>query len=307
MPAHTWAYHARTALASIRATPVMQAVAVSTIAVALLVFGGCLLLLLNVDRLSQDWGRDIRLIAFLAEDTAPERLDALAQTLEAWPEIEAVEAMTPARSLAAFRDSLGEDGDVLDGVSPEVMPASLEITLISALRTPEGLGGIAWRLSSMAGLDDVEQVAYGRALLERVRALRDLLRIGGLVVAIFVLCAVAFIIANTIRLGLYARRDELEIMQLVGATEGFIRAPYYIEGVFQGVLGAGVGLLLLWAAFMILAPGPQAMVQFELGRIRLYFLPPLILAAMLAGGAALGALASHISVNRFLRAQEALD
>ncbi|MFN3200466.1 MAG: cell division protein FtsX [Bradymonadia bacterium] len=304
---YQWGYHVQTALRSIKATPVMQAVAVSTIAVALLVLGGFLLLLVNVERLSRDWGQEIKVIAFLAEDASEQRLEEIRAQVEQWPEVAAVQVKTRHAALADFKESLGADKGVLDGVDPSVMPASVELSLEPEHRDEAGLAEMAARLSGIDSLGEVEQVVYGRTLLERIKALRELLRMGGIVVAVFVLFAVAFIISNTIRLGLYARRDELEIMQLVGATEGFIRAPYYLEGVLQGLLGAATGIVLLWAVFMMLAPGEQAVVDLQLGRIKVYFLDRWLIAALFAGGAALGALASHVSVNRFLRAREPLD
>ena len=294
-------YFSGKASASVQATPVVQLISVTTIAVSLMVLGVVITVVLNVDRLAERWGQQVRVVAFLAGDAGPEALGRAHATVAAWEEVLAVTTRTREQAMAEFRASLGRDGALLDGVDASLVPASIEVALREAHRTPATMGAVATRLRQLREVGQVDHVDYGQDLVARLHGLRDLLRLSGLVVGALVALAVVFIISNTVRLGLYARREELEIMQLVGATDRFIRAPFYLEGAFQGTLGALVGILLLWAVYRLILPAGERVLQFDLLQVRIDFPPALILAALVVGAAGVGVLASHLSTTQFLR------
>jgi cell division transport system permease protein len=296
-----WAlYFIRRAAASVRQSPVMQLVAVSTIGVAMLVLAGLLTVLQNMSALVDRWGEQVHLVAFLDAELPAARLDAVLGEIGAWPEVAGVTPRTRAEALAELQTALGPDSALLEGVDPSILPASIEITLVEAQRSPAVRAALADKLRSLPSLGPVEQVEYGQALLGRLEDARDLIRAGGLIVGVLVALAVVFIISNTVRLALYARRDELDIMRMVGATHRFIRAPYYLEGAFQGALGALLAIAGLRLSVDVLAPDGGAI---TVGMMRLpIVLPPLQwLALMVLGAAAVGVLASHLSAGRFLR------
>ena len=294
-------YFTRQALGSMRQAPWVQLVAVSTIGISLLVLSAFLMVLSNVDALSQAWGQSVRLVAFLKETATPADRGDLAQRIGAWPEVATVTVRTPEEALAEFKAELGGDGALVDGLGAELMPASLEIDLRPEQRGEAMLAALAERLRALPQMSSVDDIAYGQDILERLRGFRDILRLAGLVVSGLVALAVVFIVSNTVRLAMFARREEIEIMHLVGATERFIRAPFYIEGALQGVLGAGVATGLLYALWRFLVPGGET----TLHGIPFDFLAWPTLAGIAAGAGLVGVLASHFSVGSFLRGRGA--
>lgn len=296
-------YFTRKAAQSIRQSVLVQVVAISTIAISMVVFGAFLLLLGNLDSLTARWSAEARIVAFLAEDAGPSRLNLAERTVRAWPEVESVEVLSRAEALSRFRTALGRDAALLDGIDPALVPASITLRLKPFARTPEQMEALSIRLGQLTGLGAVEKLDQGQDLVRRLRDVQALLNALGGILAALVACAVIFIISNTVRLTLYARRDELEVMQLVGATDRFIRIPVYLEGVFQAVLGAALALIVLWLGLrLVAADGVLRFGQFET--------PVVFLSAggcvgllLLAGLVGLGA--SHLASSRFLRQRTA--
>ncbi len=294
-------YFTSKATASVKATPVVQLISVTTIAVSLMVLGVVVTLVLNVDLLADRWGQQVRIVAFLEADATPETLQEVEARVSTWDEVLTVNTRTREQAMMEFRAALGRDESLLDGIDPGLVPASVEVALHEDHRDPEAMGKVATRLRQLEGLGEVDHVDYGQDLVARLHGLRDFLRLGGLVVGVLVALAVVFIISNTVRLGLYARREELEIMQLVGATDRFIRAPFYLEGAFQGMVGALVGVVLLWAVYRLVLPAGERVLQFDLLQVRIEFPPFYMLFLLVLGSTAVGVLASHLSTTRFLR------
>jgi|JI10StandDraft_1071094.scaffolds.fasta_scaffold273625_2 cell division transport system permease protein len=294
------AYFLRRTRQSIQQSPVVQTVAISTIAIAVTVLGAFLLLLRNLDHLADRWAAEARLVAFLAEDAGPSQL-ALAQSEVArWPEVEEVTSLTRPEALSSFRKALGRDAALLDGIDPALIPASLTLRLRPEARDPAVMEGLAARLSSLPGLGAVEKLDHGQDLVGRFRDFQGLLGLAGGVLATLVAFAVVFIISNTVRLTLYARQQELEIMQLVGATDAFIRAPVYLEGAFQGLLGAGLAVALLGLAHRLLLGGAPVL-RFGQLEVPLSFLSWPTAVGLVLGAGLVGVLAAHLASGRFLK------
>lgn len=294
-------YFLRKAWQSIRQSPLVQVVAISTIAISMVVLGAFLVLMQNLDALAERWSAEARIVAFLAEDAGPSQLERARIEAQAWAEVESVEVLTRADALTRFRTALGQDAALLDGIDPTLVPASITLRLKRDARTPSQMEALSIRLGRLAGLGAVEKLDQGQDLVRRLADVQALLKALGGVLAALVACAVIFIISNTVRLTLYARRDELEVMQLVGATDRFIRAPVYLEGIFQAVLGAAAALLLLWLGVRFVAgDGVLRFGQFE---TRVSFLGSLTCAALIGLAAVVGFAASHLAATRFLRSR----
>ncbi len=284
----------RTALRSITASPVVQLVAISTIAVALMVLGAVELTLYNLDRLVDRWAGGADLVAFAAGETPDDVLPTLADRIAGWPEVETATPRTRAEALVDLRRAFAAEPALLDGVDPAVVPAVIEITVAPAHRARRA--ALIARLTALPAFAAADAVDDGADLVARLERLRGLARAAGAVMAALALLAVVFIISNTIRLTLYARREELEILRLVGATDAFIRAPCAIEGAVQGAAGAAAATLALWALTRTL---PLTELVGAAGPIE--FLPPATIAIGVLGAAAVGVIASHLATGRFLR------
>jgi len=283
----------RRAVEAMARGPFMTAVAVGTIFVATLVTGLFAATLTAGERLLAAWAGDVHISVYLKPGADR---GAAARAAEAVAGGRVVEAVTPAEALRRLRASLGPEAPALEGVGPEVLPASVEVRAPGAsLAEARALAG---RLQAVPGAQEVD---FGNAWLERVEALLRRLRWTGLVLFGVLSLGTAVLVSNTLRLGVFARRDEIEIMKLVGATDAYVEIPFLIEGVLQGICGAGLAVLALLAAHALLAPrlAAAAGVVAPLGRADV--LPASLVLALLGGGAALGLVASALAVGRFLR------
>ncbi|MCA9537921.1 MAG: permease-like cell division protein FtsX [Myxococcales bacterium] len=285
----------------IASAPVMQLVAVSTIAVAVFVLGVVLAIGVNLDAVVERFGARAQIVAFLADAADDAALNAAATTARGWPEVESVRAVDRAAALADLRAALGSDATALEGVDPTVLPGVLEVTLRSGVDAA-ARDAVLGRLKALPALGEAGALDDGRDVLARLARVRDALRLAGAVVAGLVLLAMIFIVSNTIRLTLFARRDELEIMRLIGATDAFIRGPCYLEGAFQGALGALLAVALLFALHGALPADTLADVDLLPRPLR--FLGAGALTALVLGSTAVGVLASHLAAGRFLRGQD---
>ncbi len=212
--------------------------------------------------------------------------------------VEQVGYVSPAAAMKRFSQRLGEDAVLLQGVRSDLLPASFELTLRPEFRSQQG---VAMIIEQLDHLIPVEDLRYGQSWLERFNNFVNMLRFVGVFLGGFLLFATVFIVANTIRLTLYARRDELEIMALVGATMRFIKIPFMLEGAIQGFVG-GLLLLIFLSFFfsIIISRGLHtfwlAPVDFEL-----LFLTPVQQLMLVLAGVALGVVGSFSSLRRFVR------
>lgn len=280
---------ARTSIHGLRASPVTSGVAVATIAVSLLLVGAFALLVSNMERLLDRFGQDIRVSAFLEEGLAAEDQRRLLARVRAAPGVESVELVTKEAALERFRASGAERAALLEGLEENPLPASLEISLVPDRRTAEGLDQLAASLDGVAGIDDV---GYGHEWVEGYARAVGLIRTLGFVIGGVLTLATVLIVANTIRLAIVARRDEISILRLVGAGRTFVAVPFVIEGMLAGLAGGGLALLLLYALFLALAPGLRGSLELLLGQVPPAFLSGGAAFWLVASGAGLGALGS---------------
>jgi len=283
----------RRALEAMARGPFMTAVAVGTIFVAVLVTGLFAAALHGAERLLAAWAGEVRISVYLQPGADLAAARAAAERLAGGREVEAV---PPAEALRRLRASLGEEAPVLEGVAAEALPASVEV------RAP-GVDLAAARALARAleAVPGAETVDFGNAWLERVELLLRRLRLAGVLLFGAMCLGTAVLVSNTLRLGVYARRDEIEIMKLVGATDAYVEAPFLIEGVLQGLLGAGLAVGALHAAHALLAPRVAAAVGLAAPLARGDLLPGRLVLALLGGGAALGLVSSALAVGRWLR------
>ncbi len=287
------AYFVRRAVDALRRGPFVALVAVGTIFVAVLVTGLFGAVLSGAERLLDAWGGEVQISVYLRPGADLEAARAAAEGIAAG---RAVEAVTSRTALQRLKASLGDEAGVLEGVGEQALPASVEVRAPGI--TLEGARLLASQLEAVPGAAEVD---YGNAWLERLETFLRRARLVGLVLMGALSVATAVLVANTLRLAVYARRDEIEIMKLVGATDGFVGTPFLIEGLLQGLLGAGMAVLALLGAQAALLPRLAATVALAGRLTRADVLPTPLLLALLAGGALLGLLASSLSLLRFLR------
>ena len=291
--AYKWLLFVRTAIRGIASSPVTSGVSVVTIGVTLVLVGAFALLLRNMEELLDQFGDDLRVTAYLESDVSGEALRALEDRVRAIPGVEDVEALSQDEALERFRASVGSGSALLDGLDVNPLPASLEISLRDERRSAEGMEAVASAIEGFAG---VESLSSGRDWVEGYLRAVALVRGVGVGLGIILALATLLIVANTIRLGIYARRDELEILSLVGASRPFVQTPFLLEGLVQGAAGGAIALGLLYALFRLALPGFEFGLELLVGTApRFFSLGEALI--LVAGGAGLGLFGSAAALS----------
>jgi cell division transport system permease protein len=287
------AYFVRGALDSMRRRPHVTLVAVVTIWVAVFVTGLAAAALSAGERLLAGFAGDVQVAVYLEKGADVAAARDAARAMAGGRKVEVVR---PADAMARLRASLGDDGALLEGVEAEVLPASIEVN--AAGLTVLQVRALADRLKKVPGAKDVDD---GNAWLDGAEQLLAGLHAAGLALFAGLALGTAILVSNTLRLGVFARRDEIEIMKLVGATNAFVQAPFLIEGLIQGLLGALLAALALLGVRAALAARLGALLHDSAALSRAALLPGRLLGALVLGGAVLGLLASALAVSRHLR------
>jgi len=259
----------------------------ATIALALFVLGGFLVVTANLQRLGAEWSNSAELSVYLKDDASPAERQAVEAVLVPGDVVASREYVSKADALARFKQTFGELAATMDGAGENPLPASIEVRLRPGPGTSAAVDALGTRLREMPGVADVR---YDRQWLNRVMSAIAVIRGVGLALGIILTIAAALTVANVVRLALHARRDELEIMQLVGAPQAFIRGPFVMEGVLQGGVGALLALLALGAAFLALRGRYLVPLASAMNMNSISFLPVELCILLVVGGMAVGCL-----------------
>jgi cell division transport system permease protein len=263
-----------------------------TIALALFVLGGFLAVTANLERLGADWSNSAELSVYLKDDISPDQRRAVEALVGPGDLIDTHEYVSKAAALTRFKQTFGDLASAIDGVGANPLPASLEVRLRPGPPAGSGVDLLAAQLRQMAGVADVR---YDRQWLTRVLSAINMIRGVGLFLGLVLTIAASLTVANVVRLALYARRDELEIMDLVGAPPAFVRGPFIMEGVLQGGIGALLALIALAVAFFAMRGRYLIPLASALNMSSIGFLPAELCVLMIAGGMAVGCLGGVVA------------
>ncbi len=274
----------------------------ATMAVTLFVFGAFMLLQINLEQLLKGWGEQIQITAYLNKNLGTSEIPAALARVQAWPEVERVRLISQEQAWRDFQTALGAQSGMLDGLPRDVLPASLEISLKPAHRDSPMVEQIAARLR---GEKQFASVEYPQQWVERLGLIVLAVEwakwsLGGLL-----FLATFFIVGSAVKLALLARQDEIEIMQLVGASEELIQAPFVLEGMIQGLAGSALSVAMLWGLFVLARSEFPTLAGFMAPLVRPQFLDPASITLVLASGGLLGAAGSLFSLRRFIRTWKA--
>jgi cell division transport system permease protein len=276
----------RTALSSFRRAPLLSALTITTIAFSLFAFGLFGLVALNIRTALQRIEERVEIRAFVVDGTPVERMVEVSTEIGAYGEVQSVDVISQEQALERARKELGEFRDVFES---EFLPASLDIKLKPGHRDPTTVRRIADRLRDVDVIDDIR---FGEEWIAQLYKLRNIAGVVGSALGLAFAAVAVIIIGATIRMAVMARAKEISIMHLVGATDGFIRRPFLIEGSIKGVCGGVLALGFTWIALHMLA----RYLQFE----TMFFNRQVALFGVLFG-ALIGLLGSAVSVGRHLR------
>lgn len=295
---HWTLYFGRRALRNIREEWALNLRVVLGFSLMLFVLGTFLLLGANLRSLIEHWGEQLQITAYLKKGLEEKKAREIARMVEALPEVEGADYIPESVALRRFRADLGSMAGVLDGLEENPLPASIEIRVPPGMRAGEEIGRIA---RQVGGLEGVEQVEYGQEWVERYQAVLGAVSALGAGLGAILLFVSWGSISNLIQLTVYARKDEIEILKLVGATNRFVRAPFLVEGIFQGLAASLLAVGFIFLLYRFTFGRLEARLGGFFGPSDLSFLSGGQVAALVAGSISVSVLAGLIATARHMR------
>lgn len=294
MKLRTSEYFIQETLRSLRRNNWMSFASVGTVAVSLFVLGVFLLLVLNMNRLASSLESQVQISVYLADGLSESARKNIASDIEALRGIEEIRYVPKEEAKERLAKRLGDQKYLLDALGEKnPLPDSFEVVLKSPALVETAAAAIT-------RMDGVEQAKYGQDVIEHLFAITRLIRIFGLALMVLLAGATLFIISNTIRLTVFARRKEVAIMKYVGATDWFIRWPFLLEGMVLGFVGGVLAAIALQSFYAAMAAKIYETLAF-FPLLPQYPYMYYVSAAILLSGMGIGALGSTISLKRFLK------
>jgi cell division transport system permease protein len=300
----TFARHVREGVKSVVRNGWMSFASISAISISLFVLGSFLMLALNVNNLASQFESQVEIRVYFKVDTPQQQMDALQRRIAEIPQVKRITFIPKEEGLKQLREMMGEEGqELLEGLEGEDNPvndaAQVEVT------DPHLVAQVAQQIQSFDQTNNppiIEQINYGKGTVEKLFKITQIVRFVGIVFVLLLAFTSMFLISNTIKITIVARRREIGIMKLVGATNGFIRWPFFIEGALLGLIGSVIpAVVLLWGYAEL-----YKQTQANLGLLLIRLIPVreliLILPGLLLGiGIMIGIWGSLLSVRKFLR------
>jgi cell division transport system permease protein len=277
---------------SLRRNLLMTLAAIMTVAVSLFLLGGVMVLSEIVGRAVHRIENQVEVNIFLRNDITPDQRTDLEGLVSGMPEVKGVEYISKEKAYEEFKELYRESPEIYENVDQDILPASYRIEL----RNPKSAQAVSTRLEGQPGVDEVQ---FGGDDVKKLLNLIGVVRRGTFIAVAFILTAAVLLIANTIRLAIFARRREIAIMKLVGATNWFVRVPFIFEGMAEGAMGAVMaGAIIFGTKFLLLDKAQESILFLPLtvGVDSLFK----ILAVLVAVGMAVGAIGSGLALRRFL-------
>ncbi len=273
-------------------------ITISIIVVSMLIFSAFTLIAFNLTNVLKIWEDKIEILAYLKQGTSSREVEPLLNKTRLLEGIEVVRYVSPYDAMDFMGTKLGRQKSLLQGIQPTVLPPSFEIQLKKDYRNSTKIKEVVRDLEK---IPQFEEIQYGQEWVETFSVLVHILRLTQWILGGLLLIGIVFIISNALQLSISSRREEIEVMHWVGASSGFIRVPFYVEGLLQGLLGGGFAILFLFllhrGLFLYIPPSMQAWLE----KIPVLFLPPETIAWILSGGMVLGFFGSFVASMRVLR------
>ena len=243
------------------------------------------------------WKKGLRIMAYLKPELPDSQLKELTRQIQSISGVEKVRYVSKKEALDQLKEQMKRQASLFDHLAENPLPDAFEIQLNAVNQTWENVELIAAKIEAIG---EIQEVEYGQRWLGRYTNIFNLFKLTGYTMCSIFFMAAVFIVANTIRLVIYSRRDEIEIMRLVGAEERFIKAPFYFQGLLQGAFGAGIGLALLFAAYLAVASNIEQ--GLFSGQFHIRFLSPFTLGTIILISMLVGWFGSYLSLKQYLRA-----
>jgi len=277
--------------------------AISTVAITLFMVGFFLIIVYDVQAILSSVKSQVEVAVYLKDNATTEFKDYLEEEIKSWEEVSEVVYVSKEQALEKFKKD-NEGSEILKEIQGNPLPASFEIRLNS----PEKVEQIALRFLSRDGtyIDGVDEVIYGQNYVQKLFSITAIAGSIAFLIIIMLLLAAIVLIYNTIRLSIHARRKEIEVMKLVGATNWFVRIPFLFEGSFEGVVGSIISVILLFImSNYLLIRGEKAIIDTlhvkELAILGSSNVVLYIYAGIIVLGGLIGLLSSSFALKRYIR------
>lgn len=272
----------------------MAVASVLTVTLSMFILGVFLCAVLNINHMATYLENQVEMTVYLKDGLNTDQVMAVGKKLKALPDLKEIKFTNKDQAMAEFKQRLGDQQGILDAINGNPLPSSYS----TSFSTPAFLKNA---VNIVTKYQEVDSVQYGQDIIEQLYKVAQVIRIGGIILIVFLAGAELFIISNTIRLTVFARRREIQIMKYVGATNGFIRWPFIFEGMIIGFLGSGIAAFILWEGYKV--------VLMEMAQAGLVFIPMIALwpfigyitIMLLAAGIIIGILGSTISLRKYMK------
>ncbi len=281
------------ALKNIRLNLLMSITAVTTTFVCVLVLGLGILVSANIQDIIGSVREDVSLEVFPPQATKAD-IDALADKVGGWPEVSKVTRVSQQEAFAKFKEQFKDQPELYKDLDKGVFPASVQIQL----KDPDTANEVAQKLKQEGFTEN--DLSYPQQTIDRINSVISVVIWGLYGATLLFLVASVLLISNAIRLSIFARRKEIEVMKLVGASDGFVRTPFVFEGLFEGLVGAGLAaLVVIWINYLFVDWAHDRLPFFPISNNAVNV--PFLLLLLVGVGVAIGVIGSFLSVTRFLR------
>ena len=282
------------AIQDIRDHRFLNSVTIITIAISILIVSAFALFFVNANEIINSWKKGIKIMVYLKPDTPETKISELIRKVQHMDGIRDVRFISKNEAFQELKKQMKRQSSLFENLKENPLPDAFEIRLKISFQNQEKVEILATRLESFPQVDEVE---YGQRWLGQFTNFFNLFRLTGYAMGGLFFMAALLIVANTIRLVLYSRRDEVEIMRLVGATDSFIKAPFYIQGLIQGAFGGIIGLAALFVGFLLLSSSMERGISPGLFTIR--FLSPGAFCGIILGSTFVGWIGCYLSLKQF--------
>lgn len=273
-----------------------QLLTLLTVTLSVLIFAFFYLVYTNAIQAGQELDDDLRLIIYLEEEPTKAMQEEYRNKIIKFDKVDKIEFVSKKQAFQRFARQLDKDHDVLEDMPEDFLPPSIEVYPVRTLDTLTKIKRFSDYLVSLPG---VLKVQYGREWVERFYTFIKLLRIVVILSGTLLILTTTFMVANTIRLTLIGRREELELLRLVGASSHYIQAPFFLEGALQGMIGSGIGLSALFLLFNWIKLRFAVSSIFKL--FEFTFFPVPVIITIIAASSILCAAGSYSSTRKFLQ------
>jgi cell division transport system permease protein len=291
-------YYLSEAFVNVWSNKIMNILSIGTIAISLFILGIFLLVSTNLSGVISEWGEKVQVNIYLKNNISQNNFLFLRDRIESSPEVESFRYVSQQDALKEFRELFGKYETFSDKLEEDVFPASFEIKIKSDFRTTGKIEKFTERFANITG---IEEIQYDREWILRLNTIINLIRLLAVTIGGILILAAISTTSNVIKMTILSRKDEIEVMRLVGASNSFIKGPFFFEGFIQGLTAGGIAVGLLYFLFKMAKSYIATSAGLFFTYIDFSFLNTPEIVLFIIGGTLVGTLGSLLSLGRFLK------